>query len=141
MRRIVIALALALLPGCIPLGLWIYEDPIVEVTSVAVDPADTKFPVRLDLSLSNANDFDVSMLRVQLNLWVNGSAVVDRVVEGKAVFPPRDKQVVQIGVAPSDLSPGARPVAIGAGRGYAVEGYVILKTPIGERRIPFTRTG
>lgn len=142
MRRILIGLALALLPGCIPLGLWIYEDPKVEVTAVALDPADATFPVRLDLSLANANDFDVSMLRVQLNVRVNGSPVVDRVVESAAVFPARDKQIVQIGVAPADLAPGVRPATLGTnGRSYSVDGYMILKTPIGERRIPFTRTG
>lgn len=141
MRRILVGLALAVLPGCIPLGLWIYEDPKVEVTAVALDPADAAFPVRLDLSLSNANDFDVSMLRVQLNVRVNGSPVVDRTVESAAVFPARDKQIVQIGVAPSDLAPGARPALGSNGRRYSVDGFMILKTPIGERRIPFTRTG
>jgi len=142
MRRILIGLALAALPGCIPLGLWIYEDPKVEVTSVALDPADATFPVRLDLSLANANDFDVSMLRVELNVRVNGAPVVDRVVESAAVFPARDKQIVQIGVAPGDLAPGARAATLGTnGRRYSVDGYMVLKTPIGERRIPFTRSG
>jgi hypothetical protein len=142
MRRLLVGLALTALAGCIPLGLWIYEDPRVEVTSVALDPADATYPVRLDLSLSNVNDFDVQMLRVELNVRVNGSPVVDRVVESAAVFPARDKQIVQIGVSPADLAPGARPASFGTdGRRYSVDGYMILKTPIGERRIPFTRTG
>lgn len=129
--------------ACTPLGLWVYEEPNVEVTGIAVDAAaNAEFPLQIGLSVSNANDFEVSLLRVQVRFLVGGNTLVERELPTAALFPARDRRVVKIGVASSDLLPGAgRRVVAGASQRYYLDGYAILKTPLGERRIPFLRTG
>ena len=140
MRRIVIPVVVAALsPACTPLGLWIYEEPTVEVTEVKLDAA-ADFPVQIAFAVSNANDFEVSLLRVYVRCSLAGSSLVDRDLATAASFGARDRQIVRIGVAQADLAPGANPSAGGAQQ-YTIDGFAILKTPIGERRIPFTRTG
>ena len=144
MYRVGFAALLASASGaCTPLGLWVYEEPKVEVTGIAVDPtADAQFPVQIGLSVSNANDFEVSLIRVQVRFLVGGNTLVERELPTAALFPARDRQTVKIGVSSADLVPGARQRAVpGASQKYFLDGYALLKTPLGERRIPFLRTG
>lgn len=142
MRRIVIPIILAAsVPACTPLGLWIYQEPTVEVTSVRLDPAlGAAFPVQLAFAVSNANDFEVSLVRVHVRFSVGGSSMIDRDLSTAAAFAARDRQVVHIGVAPGDLVPGSARRLSGT-HPYTIEGFAVLKTPIGERRIPFARAG
>ena len=140
MRRFVVpVLVAALSPACTPLGLWIYEEPTVEVTEVKLNAA-ADFPVQIAFAVSNANDFEISLLRVYVHCRVAGSSLVDRDLATAASFGARDRQIIRIGVAQADLSPGATAGAAGA-QEYTIDGFAILKTPIGERRIPFTRAG
>ena len=140
MRRIVVPIVVAALsPACTPLGLWIYEEPTVEVTEVKLE-AGADFPVQIAFAVSNANDFEVSLLRVYVRCSLSGSSLVDRDLATAASFGARDRQIVRIGVAQADLAPGANPGGA-ASQQYTIDGFAILKTPIGERRIPFTRTG
>lgn len=134
---------LALLAACTPLGIWVYEEPKVEVRSVAVDSAlGAAFPVRFTLAFSNANDYDVALLRVQVQLFIDGTTVVESELLADAKFPPRDRQVILIGIAPADLTPGARPNRFFSGdHQYTIQGYAILETPLGERKIPFIQSG
>jgi hypothetical protein len=142
MLRVVTSIILAAAAGaCTPLGLWIYEEPTVEVTEIRLDAsAGATFPVQFALAVSNANDFDVALLRVEVRINVAGRSVVDRDVSTAADLPSRDRQLVRIGVAPGDLAPGADARA-GAQDRYTIEGFAIVRTPIGERRIPFARAG
>ncbi|HEX6644744.1 MAG TPA: LEA type 2 family protein [Gemmatimonadales bacterium] len=141
--RLLTALALCLLPACTPLGLWIYEEPRIEITEVRVDDAaDNAYPVRVSFRVSNENDFGISLDRVQLLLVLNDTPVIDRELSTTASFAARDQQIVEIGVAWTDIGPGLRPrsLAPGAPR-YSVSGHAFVQTPIGERRIPFARAG
>ena len=99
MLRVVTSIILAAAAGaCTPLGLWIYEEPTVEVTEIRLDAsAGAAFPVQFALAVSNANDFDVSLLRVEVRIAVAGRSVVDRNVSTAADLPSRDRQVVRIG--------------------------------------------
>lgn len=135
---LLLALAAA---GCTPLGLWIYQDPAVHVAEVTVDQAiSAEYPVRIGLAISNANDFEVSLLRVQLQLTVGGRTLMQREVATTAVFLPRDQMTVTIGIMPGDLIPGARRGVTPTQR-YLLDGYATLKTPLGERRIAFQQSG
>jgi hypothetical protein len=141
MSRVIPLLLTAAIGGCTPLGIWMYEEPRVEVSEIAVDPSvGAAFPVQVSLSVSNANDFEVSLLRVRLRFVVGGHPIVDRDLSTAADFAARDRQVIRIGVAAGDLAPGANPRAAEA-QPYTIDGYAILKTPIGERLIRFERIG
>ena len=134
---------LVALAGCTPLGLWMYEEPTVEITSVRVsDAGAAEYPVRIALQVSNGNDFEVSLEKVQLRLMVNDAEIVDRELSTAALFPARDRHTVEIGVAWRDVGPGLRPEGLAAGdHRYSVDGQVQLRTPIGKRRIRFARAG
>lgn len=141
--RSLLAAFLVTLAGCTPLGLWVYEEPTIEITSVRLtDAGAAEYPVRIALQVSNVNDFEVSLERVQVLLVLNDSPVVDRELSTAASFPARDRQTVEIGVAWRDVGPGLRPegLAVGAQR-YSVVGHAMLRTPIGQRRIRFARAG
>ena len=141
--RSVLAAFLFILPGCTPLGLWVYEEPTIEITDITLsDARAAEYPVRIALQLSNVNDFEVSIEKVQLLLVLNDSPVVDRELSTAASFPARDKQTVQIGVAWRDVGPGLRPEGLAVGmQRYSVVGSAMLRTPIGQRRIRFARAG
>jgi hypothetical protein len=120
-----------------------YEEPRIEVTEVRVDDAaDNAYPVRVSMQVSNANDFAISLERVQLLLVLNDRPIIDRELPASASFAARDRQVVEIGVAWSDIGPGLRPKSLASGAArYSVSGHALVQTPIGERRIPFQRVG
>ena len=141
--RLVLSALLIATPGCTPLGLWVYEEPIIEITDVSLsDARSAEYPVRIALQVSNVNDFEVSLEKVQVLLVLNDSPVVDRELATAASFPARDKQTVEIGVAWRDVGPGLRPESLDSGsQRYSVVGHVMLRTPIGQRRIRFARAG
>ncbi|HEU4829533.1 MAG TPA: hypothetical protein VFT04_10075 [Gemmatimonadales bacterium] len=141
--RFVMCVTALLSAGCTPLGLWVYEEPTIEITAVSLtDAGAAEFPVRIALQVSNVNDFAVSLEKVQILLVLNDSPVVDRELATAASFPARDRQTVEIGVAWSDVGPGLRPEGLGPGdHRYSVVGEAMLRTPIGQRRIRFARAG
>lgn len=141
--RLLLSALLTGILGCTPLGLWIYEEPMIEITAVNLsDLGSAEYPVRIALQVSNVNDFEVSLEKVQLLLVLNDSPVVDRELATAASFPARDKHTVEIGVAWRDVGPGLRPESLDSGnQRYSVVGHVMLRTPIGQRRIRFARAG
>ena len=70
--RSLIAACLFALPGCTPLGLWVYEEPTIEITGISLsDAGAAEYPVRIALQVSNVIDFEVSLEKVQLLLVLN----------------------------------------------------------------------
>jgi LEA14-like dessication related protein len=67
-----------LLSGCTPLGLWMYEDPVVTVSRITVElrrSAPTQSPVVVALAVKNANDYPISTEQVELSLRLDGVPV------------------------------------------------------------------
>ena len=66
----------ALLGACTPLGLWIYEDPVVTVSRVTLElrepRSSTLSPVVVALDVHNRNDFSLSTTRRELSLRLDG---------------------------------------------------------------------
>jgi LEA14-like dessication related protein len=61
--------------GCTPLGLWIYEGPVVTVARITLEvggAAPSPSPVVVALDLDNANDYPLSTERVELTLRLDG---------------------------------------------------------------------
>lgn len=138
-----VVLAGFLISGCTPLGIWVYEEPTVEVFDLAVDDSqEADYPIRISLQVSNPNDFEVRLEQVEVAVELNGSSVVDREVSTAALFVPGDRQTVVVAVAWRDVGSSLRPDSFGSGtHRYAVSGHAVLQTPIGQRRIRFERTG
>ena len=66
---------LFLLSGCTPLGLWMYEDPVITVSRITVDlrrSAPIQSPVVVALAVKNANDYPISTEQVELALRLDG---------------------------------------------------------------------
>jgi hypothetical protein len=136
-------LAALLIAGCTPLGLWVYEEPKIEVFDLAIDDSrEADFPIRISLQVSNPNDFEVRLEQVEVAVVLNGAPVVQREVSTAALFVAGDRQTVVVAVAWRDVGSSLRPDSFGSGtHRYAVSGHVVLQTPIGQRRIRFERSG
>ena len=64
-----------LLAGCTPLGLWLYEDPVVTVSRITLQFGQAErphYPVVVALAVKNANDYEISAEQVELSLRLNG---------------------------------------------------------------------
>src|SRR3954470_21733442 len=69
------AACLGLLGACTPLGLWIYEDPVVTVSRVTLELRDQRAvtsPVVVALAVQNRNDFPLSSTRMEVSLRLDG---------------------------------------------------------------------
>jgi hypothetical protein len=134
--------AAAALVACTPLGVWVYDDPGLEVSRVRVDHDASSDPVVLGLAVWNPNDYDVSTYRLELELKV------DDVPVGRY---SRDSIVAVPTAGLADLAlpltvPGGaarqriRSLSAGPHR-FAVEGRAMFSTPFGPRKVRFAHAG
>ena len=61
--------------ACTPLGLWVYDDPGLEVSRVRVNRDASAAPVVVGLAVWNPNDYDVTTSRLELELKLDDMAV------------------------------------------------------------------
>src|SRR5919112_5191653 len=64
-----------LVGGCTPLGLWLYDDPVVTVSHITFQFARSgpaPAPVIVALALDNSNDYPLEAERVELTLRLDG---------------------------------------------------------------------
>jgi hypothetical protein len=142
-RRLLLAVwATAGLAACTPLGLWVYDDPGLEVSRVRVSDAASADAVVLGLAVWNPNDYDVTTARLELQLRVDDIPVGH--FSRDSVIP-----VPQVGLAdltlPLTVPRGAvrqrlRALASGTHR-FAVEGRATFSTPFGRRKVRFAHQG
>src|SRR3954452_8830621 len=70
------AACLGLLGACTPLGLWIYEDPVVTVSRVTLEVRDSRVstasPVVVALAVHNRNDFPLTSTEMEVALRLDG---------------------------------------------------------------------
>ena len=133
-----------LLGSCTPLGLWIYEDPVVTVSQITLElgSGPARSPVTVALAMQNTNDYPLSSERVELSLRLDGMAVGET---------QRDSTVP---MAMDTVSTIALPISLGqAGHTGAVaqsgprNPYLCrarpghFQTPIGKRKVPFAQEG
>lgn len=135
-----------LLGACTPLGLWLYEDPVVSVYRVTLDLGDQRpvghSPVTVALAVDNRNDYPLSTERLELSLRLDGLPV------GKLSHKN------SIPVATDTVSTVAMPLklekrttrqqleAFGSGTHlFAVRGKARFRTPIGVREVRFAEEG
>jgi LEA14-like dessication related protein len=143
--RFRIALLLVLW-ACTPLGLWVYQDPIVTVSRVTLELKEArrtgKSPLVVALAVDNRNSYALSAERVELALRLDGVSVgrVDRdstvpvamaTVSTVAMVLPLKKQATP-----------ERLTALSSGtHTFAVQGRATFRTPFGERQVRFEQQG
>jgi LEA14-like dessication related protein len=129
--------------ACTPLGLWVYDDPGLEVSRVRLDH-DTAggAPVVLGLAVWNPNDYDLSTARFELQLRLDDVTVGH--FSRDSIIP----------VPHSGLSDFALPLTVPTGpirerirrlgsgtHRFAVEGLATFSTPFGLRDVRFAHAG
>jgi LEA14-like dessication related protein len=139
--------ALVLLLGaCTPLGLWIYEDPVVSVYRVTLELREPRTvnasPVTVALAVENRNDYPLSTERVELSLRMNG-VPIGRLAHTNPV--PVATDTISTVAMPLKLEKQATKQqleALGSGtHQFAVRGRAMFRTPIGKREVRFAQEG
>jgi LEA14-like dessication related protein len=137
--------AVLLLGGCTPLGLWLYEDPIVTVALIRVETGGTRAsqtPVVVALALRNANDYPLSAERVELALHLDGVAI-GRLKRDSLVRLATDTVstiALRLPVSKKATRQHLRSLASGT-HWFAVRGRATFRTPIGKRKVRFAEEG
>lgn len=129
--------------ACTPLGLWVYDDPGLEVSRVRLDrDAAGAAPVVVGLAVWNPNDYDLSTARLELQLRLDDVTVGH--FSRDSIIP-----VPQAGLAdfalPLTVPTGPireRIRRLGSGtHRFAVVGRAIFSTPFGRRNVRFAHAG
>jgi LEA14-like dessication related protein len=148
MMRATLALSVlgATIGACTPLGLWIYEDPVVTVSRVTLELREPRSsatsPVVVAVDVHNRNDFPVSTTRMELSLRLDGIPI------------GRLKQDNRVAVATDGVSTVALPLRLEkqatpshlrtldtGSHVFLVSGRATFETPIGTRRVHFAEEG
>ncbi|HEY7613015.1 MAG TPA: LEA type 2 family protein [Gemmatimonadales bacterium] len=134
--------AAAAVVACTPLGVWVYDDPGLEVSRVRVDHDGNTDPVVLSLAVWNPNDYDVSTSRLELELKLDDVPVGRFSRDSVVAVPTAGLADVAL---PLTVPRGAarqriRDLSAGAHR-FAVEGRAIFSTPFGPRKVRFAHAG
>lgn len=135
-----------LLAACTPLGLWIYEDPIVTVHGVTFELRESRplggSPVHVALAVANPNDYPLAAERVELTLRMDGIPL-GRLDHVSAVAVATDTiSTVTMPLALERRTTRRQLEAFGAGSHvFAVRGRATFRTPIGVRKVRFAQEG
>ena len=140
------AACLVLLGACTPLGLWIYEDPVVTVSRVTLELRQPRSspgsPVVVALAVHNRNDYPLSATRVEVSLHLDG-VPIGRLKQNSTV--PVATDTVSTVALPLTLEKQATPSrlqTLGTGsHKFAVVGRATFRTPIGTRKVRFAEEG
>jgi len=136
---------LVLLGSCTPLGLWIYEDPVVTVSRVTLQLRGTPSslsPVVVALDVHNRNDYPLSTTQMEVSLRLDGIPI-GRLRQNSTLPVPMEG--VSTVALPLSLEKRATPSQLrtfdaGSHR-FAVSGRATFQTPIGIRRVRFAEEG
>jgi len=142
-RRLLGACVVTAVAACTPLGLWVYDDPGLEVSRVRLDhDATGAAPVVVGLAVWNPNDYDLSTARLELQLRLDDVTVGH--FSRDSIIP-----VPQAGLAdfalPLTVPTGPireriRRLSSGTHR-FAVVGRATFSTPFGQRNVRFAHAG
>jgi LEA14-like dessication related protein len=129
--------------ACTPLGLWMYQDPAVEVSRVRLtpEPADSA-PVVVALDMSNPNDYPVSTRRVELSLRLDDLPIGGVARDSSVPLPQVATSTVALALVPNRAATPDQLRVLGSGvHRFLVEGRATFATPIGERKVRFAQEG
>ena len=135
----------SLLAGCTPVGLWLYEDPVVTVAGIRLNLEEVRqsgSPVIIALAVKNSNDYPLSTEQVELSLRLDG-VPIGRLQRDSTVQVATDTVSTVALTVP--LEQHATPEDLRAFRSgthnFAVRGRATFRTPIGTRKVRFAQEG
>lgn len=141
-RHLVWALVAA---GCTPLGLWIYDDPVVTVSRITLAVGGTTpspSPVVVALDLNNANDYPLSTERVELSLRLDGIPIGQLQRDSIMEVATDTVSTLAVPLALGRHATGERLRALGSGtHKFDVRGRATFRTPFGIRKVRFAQEG
>ena len=133
------------LGACTPLGLWLYQDPVITMSRITLEvrkPTRAKPPpVVVALDVKNVNDYPVSAERLELSLRVDGISMgkltqdstvtlaIDS-ISTVAIALPVERWVI------ADRLEASRDVT----HVVAVQGRATFRTPFGTRKVRFAQS-
>ena len=134
---------LAALGGCTPVGLWLWQEPAIEVARLRIDDQPARdSAVTVALSVRNPNDYDLSTARFELMLLLDGQPVGH--YERDSIIPLARSGADTLSL-PFHPSAGTTPgtlVALRTGtRRFVVQGRAVLKTPFGYHPVRVDHAG
>lgn len=142
-RRVLGTCLVAAVAGCTPLGLWVYDDPGLEVSRVRLDHDGTGAePVVLGLAVWNPNDYDVSTSRLELQLTLDDVAVGHFSRDSIVPVPQTGLTdlALPLTVPSGPVRERIRALRSGTHR-FAVRGHATFSTPFGRRNVRFAHAG
>lgn len=129
--------------GCTPLGVWLYQDPALEVSRVRVraeHSSGDRLIVALDVR--NPNDYEVSTSRLELLLRLDGVPIGE--FDRDSILPvPQDAiATLSLPLTPGKAATPERLRLLQSGtHEFSVEGRATFTTPIGKRKVRFAQEG
>jgi LEA14-like dessication related protein len=148
MMRVTLARAAfgVLLGACTPLGLWIYEDPVVTVSHVTLEFREsrsaTQSPVMVALAVHNRNDYPLSTTRMELSLRLDGIPIGRLKQDNRVAVATDTTSTVSL---PLKLEKQATPTRLrtldSGSHVFLVSGRATFETPIGTRKVHFAEQG
>jgi LEA14-like dessication related protein len=141
--KVWLAVLIAPVPGCTPLGLWVYQDPEVTVSRVRVGVDSlSNAPLLVALDLENPNDYPLSTVKLELSLELDSLQVGELSRDSMVTLPEEGISTVALPLVPGEDISAGRLVRLGEGtHHFAVEGHAEFKTPFGKRRVRFAQEG
>jgi LEA14-like dessication related protein len=142
MTRPFIFCLVAAVAACTPMGLWVYDDPGLEVSRVRVQNETGGDPLVLGLAVWNPNDYDVSTARLELELKLDDVSIGH--FSKDSIIPVPQVALADLSLPLTVASGAARQRIRGMGSGYhrfAVEGRATFSTPFGRRKVRFAHEG
>jgi LEA14-like dessication related protein len=135
-----------LLTACTPVGLWLYEDPVVSVAGIRLDLGASRqpgsSPVIVALAVKNSNDYPLSTEQLELSLRLDGIPI-GRLKRDSTVQVATDTvSTVALALALEKQATREDLRAFGSGtHNFAVRGRATFRTPIGMRKVRFAQEG
>lgn len=134
-----------LLGACTPLGLWLYDDPVVTVSRITLERSGSRpgsSPVIVALAMHNLNDYPLSTERLELSLRLDGVPIGRFKRDSAVPVGSETVSTVALALPLEKQATSARLESLVTGRhSFAVRGRATFRTPIGSRKVSFAQEG
>ena len=132
--------------ACTPLGLWVYDDPVVTVARVTLELNESRrlraAPLVVALAVDNPNGFDLSTERVELSLRLDGAQVGQLKQDSTVPVPMAAVSTVALALPLAKRTGQETLAALASGtHTFSVRGRATFRTPFGTRKVRFAQEG
>ena len=133
-----------LMTACTPVGLWLYEDPVVTVAGIRLNLDAPRQPgsssVVVALAVKNSNDYPLSTEQVELSLRLDGVSIGSLKRNSPVQVATDTVSMVALALEQHATPEDLRPFGSGT-HNFAVRGRATFRTPIGMRKVRFAQEG